>query len=90
MCTCDFCTTYDKYMWAKVSECKCGCHTSDGPSGHDSLCCEFPNVFIKDNPYTDLKPASYYREILDKMEEEEYRFMDELLNDPEFRKEIGL
>jgi hypothetical protein len=52
-------------------ECKCGCHTSNDIVGHDSLCCPYPNGKKKDNPYTDLKPASYYNEILNKMYEED-------------------
>lgn len=90
MCKCEFCTTYDKYKWAKASECKCSCHTDNTPAGHDSLCCEFPNAFVKDNPYTDLKPSSYYKEILDRMEDEEEIEVDKMLNDPEWRKEAGL
>ena len=33
-------------------------------TGHDSLCCEFPNGKVKDNPYKELEPARYYKEIL--------------------------
>jgi len=51
-------------------ECKCGCHNSDEPTGHDGLCCEFPNGRRRENPYTDLKEAKYYKEILDKWDEE--------------------
>ena len=67
-CTCEFCTTYELYQWAVVMECKCGCHDSDGMTGHDSLCCEFPNGLRKNNPHKDLKPAAEYKAILDKLE----------------------
>lgn len=64
MCECDFCKTYDQYRWATIMECKCVCHDTDNPIGHDSLCCEFPNGLRKDNPYTELKSAEYYKSIL--------------------------
>jgi hypothetical protein len=70
-CQCQFCRTYDRYVWAVVMECGCGCHSDTGenkPSGHDSLCCEFPNGHKCDNPYTDLRTASDYKKILDLME----------------------
>ena len=59
-CKCDLCVNYDMYRWATIIECKCACHKSNGPSGHDSLCCEFPNGKAKDNPHKELKPASQY------------------------------
>lgn len=68
MCNCNFCKTYDKYKWAVVSECKCSCHTDDGMSGHESLCCEFPNGLIKNNPYKKLVSAKYYGKKLYNME----------------------
>jgi len=71
MCDCEFCKTHDRFRWATIMECKCGCHTSNDIVGHDSLCCPYPNGKKKDNPYTDLKPASYYNEILNKMYEED-------------------
>ena len=64
--TCNFCTTYNLYRWAIIMECKCSCHDSTDITGHDSLCCEFPNGKRKDNPYNDLKPARHYKKILDK------------------------
>ncbi len=64
-CNCNFCRTYNRYRWAVVMECKCGCHDSGVPlTGHESLCCEFPNGKKSDNPYPDLKPAKVYKEIL--------------------------
>lgn len=69
-CTCSFCTNYDKYKWAVIMECPCHCHISEGIVGHDSLCCEFPNGKRKDNPYKELKTASYYMEILNEFEKE--------------------
>jgi hypothetical protein len=47
-------------------ECKCVCHDDQHPSGHDGLCCQFPNGKRKDSPYNNLKPASEYKKILDK------------------------
>jgi len=44
-------------------ECKCACHDSTSITGHEGLCCEFPNGKRKDNPYTDLKPAKEYKKI---------------------------
>ena len=67
-CECTLCTNYHRYKWATIMECKCGCHDRDEPSGHDGLCCEFPNGRRKENPYTDLKEAKYYKDILDKWE----------------------
>ena len=92
MCKCEFCTTYDKYKWAVIMECGCGCHTDDGITAHDGLCCAIPNGLKKNNPYTDLQPASYYREILDKIEneKEDDEERERLFNDPEWRKEAGL
>jgi len=42
-------------------ECKCGCHTSDGMTGHDGLCCSLPNVLKKNNPYKNLEKAEVYQ-----------------------------
>ena len=71
-CQCDFCRTYERYIWATVLECGCECHLGDDlrPSGHNRLCCEFPNGKKKDNPYDDLFSASKYKKILDIMEED--------------------
>tara|TARA_R110000868_G_scaffold401649_2_gene677259 strand:- start:1269 stop:1643 length:375 start_codon:yes stop_codon:yes gene_type:complete len=49
-------------------ECKCGCHTGDGMTGHDGLCCSLPNGLKKNNPHKNLKEAKYYEKILDKWE----------------------
>ena len=62
-CNCDFCKTYDKYKWAMIMECKCGCHNDNGINGHDSLCCEFPNGKKKNNPYNELKNAKDYKNL---------------------------
>jgi len=59
-CKCQFCQTYEKYKWAVVMECKCGCHTGDGMTGHDGLCCEFPNGLKKNNPHKDLLSVAEY------------------------------
>ena len=64
-CNCTHCKTYPLYKWAVVSECGCGCHTGDGMTGHDALCCSLPNVLKKNNPHKNLKEAKYYRGILD-------------------------
>jgi hypothetical protein len=50
-------------------ECGCACHDDDGMSGHDSLCCEFPNVLRKNNPHKDLLPLKEYQAMMDKFEE---------------------
>lgn len=60
-CECKFCKTYNKYKWAVVMECGCGCHTSDGLTGHDGLCCEVPNALKSNNSHKDLKPLDYYK-----------------------------
>ena len=69
-CTCKFCTNYELYKWAVVMECKCGCHESDGISGHEYLCCEFPNALKKNNPHKNLQPAAYYLNIIAETEEQ--------------------
>jgi hypothetical protein len=69
-CKCEFCTTYEFYKWAVIMECGCGCHNGDGMTGHDGLCCEFPNGLKKNNPHKELKPLKYYKDILDKWERE--------------------
>ena len=63
-CNCNFCKNYDKYRWAIITECPCACHTCEEISGHDGLCCEFPNGKRKDNPYKKLKPAAFYKKII--------------------------
>jgi hypothetical protein len=72
-CTCTFCKNYDKYRWAVIMECGCGCHSSSGIDGHDGLCCEFPNGKKKDNPYKKLKSKAFYEKILKKWEEDCYK-----------------
>lgn len=69
-CNCLFCTTYEKFKWAEIMECGCGCHTGDGMCGHDGLCCSIPNGLKKNNPFNVLEKASKYQEILNKMENE--------------------
>jgi len=69
-CPCTHCVNYNLYKWAVILECGCGCHTSDGMTGHDGLCCSHPNGLIKNNPHGGLKAAKHYREILDKWEAE--------------------
>lgn len=64
-CNCYFCEIYDKYRWAVISDCKCGCHNDDDVIGHDSLCCEFPNGKKKDSPYKKLKASKHYKKLLD-------------------------
>lgn len=70
MCNCEFCQTYNKYKWAIVMECKCQCHKADGITGHDNLCCEFPNALLINNPHDDLKHSGYYLDILKRFERE--------------------
>lgn len=69
-CKCVHCTNHDLYRWATIMECKCICHDDPHPLGHDGLCCSYPNGKRKDNPYSDLKPASEYKKILDEWERE--------------------
>ena len=64
MCKCIFCETYNKYKWAVVMECGCSCHDDDGMSGHDSLCCEYPNGLKRNNPHEELMSVEYYRDEL--------------------------
>jgi hypothetical protein len=63
-CQCKLCLNIDKYRWATVMECKCVCHDSDGLSGHESLCCEYPNVLKRNNPYMDLLSSNCYNKII--------------------------
>ncbi len=60
-CECRICKTIDKYRWATIKECPCYCHSSEGISGHDSLCCAYPNGKKKDNPYSELEAAETYK-----------------------------
>lgn len=50
-CNCDFCKTHERFKWAVVMNCKCGCHEDDGMSMHDSLCCSMPNGLKSNNPF---------------------------------------
>ena len=61
-CNCEICQNIDKIKWATVNECKCGCHEMDGETGHSSLCCAYPNVLRKNNPYKDLEKLEVYTE----------------------------
>jgi hypothetical protein len=65
-CNCTHCVNYEFYKWAVVMECWCACHTSDGMTGHEGLCCSVPNGLKKNNPHENLKEAKYYKDILDK------------------------
>lgn len=67
-CGCKFCQTYELYQWAVVMECPCHCHDEDGMTGHDGLCCEFPNGLRRNNPHKDLLPAKDYLKILNEFE----------------------
>jgi len=69
MCECDFCQTYDRYKWAVVMECCCGCH-DDGLIEHDTLCCGIPNALRRNNPYNDLQSSEYYKTILKQIKDE--------------------
>jgi hypothetical protein len=60
-CQCTFCKIHPYLKWATVMECKCGCHTGDGMTGHDGLCCSLPNVLKKNNPYKNLEKAEVYQ-----------------------------
>jgi len=42
-----------------------------GISGHDGLCCQFPNGKKKKNPYESLLPSVEYGKELNKMDREE-------------------
>lgn len=70
-CQCNLCTNIDKYRWATIMECKCCCHDSDDVTGHDSLCCEYPNGLRRNNPYKDLLPAKHYGQIIHNILEKE-------------------
>jgi hypothetical protein len=60
-CECNFCKAHDKYRWATIMECGCYCHTADGVSGHDSLCCAYPNGLKRNNPHENLGKAETYK-----------------------------
>ncbi len=68
-CTCSFCKTHDLYRWAVISECPCGCHSNEHITGHDGLCCPFPNGKHKDSPYTELDPSKRYLALLQLLED---------------------
>lgn len=63
-CSCTHCVNYELYKWEVVMECGCSCHDRDGMTGHDGLCCSFPNGLKKNNPHENLKEAKYYKTIL--------------------------
>ena len=50
-CDCRLCLDNNKRRWQMIENCQCTCHDSDQPSGHDGLCCEFPNGRKKENPF---------------------------------------
>jgi len=60
-CQCTFCKIHPYKKWATVMECKCICHTRDGMTGHEGLCCSLPNVLKKNNPCRKLEKAEFYR-----------------------------
>jgi hypothetical protein len=70
-CKCTHCINYEFYKWAVVMECGCGCHKSDGMTGHDGLCCSLPNGLKKNNPHKHLEKAEYYKKILDDWNKDE-------------------
>ena len=49
MCNCTFCQNYDKYKWAVVMECKCGCHDEKGITAHDEFDDPVYNVGLYDD-----------------------------------------
>jgi len=69
-CTCKLCKVHDKLRWATIAECKCACHDDERPSGHDSLCCAYPNGVRTNTPYGELNSAQYYKDISNKALEE--------------------
>ena len=70
-CSCKMCYNYRRYKWAVIKECPCGCHNKSDPTGHDGLCCEFPNGRRSDIPFKKLESASFYKKILDKWDKEQ-------------------
>lgn len=69
-CKCTHCKNYPLYKWATIMECACECHTDKDITGHDRLCCEFPNGKKKDNPHKNLKSVEYYKGILNEWNKE--------------------
>ena len=63
-CGCEFCVAHDKYKWAVVMSCGCGCHNDDGMCGHEALCCEIPNGLQKNNPYPELVDKELCKNII--------------------------
>lgn len=49
-CGCEECLKYYYQIIKVVKKCKCVCHDDLFPSGHDGLCCEFPNTYRKGLP----------------------------------------
>lgn len=43
-CKCDLCLSYEKEKAKDILNCGCICHTDQTMIGHDSLCCQCPNV----------------------------------------------
>ena len=78
-CQCTHCVNYELYKWAVIMECPCLCHSDDGVTGHDSLCCEFPNGLRKNNPHKVLEKAEVYRKILNDWERDtDNKMMEEM------------
>ena len=67
MCGCKICKITDKFKWATIRECYCGCHSIRGIFGHDSLCCAYVNGKEYKNPYKKLGKAKYYETKLNKI-----------------------
>lgn len=64
-CQCTFCKIHPYLKWSTIMECKCACHTSDGITEHETLCCSLPNVLKKNNPYRNLEKAEVYKKQID-------------------------
>lgn len=69
-CSCEICKTYQRYIWAVVMECKCGCHDGDGMCGHDRLCCSIPNGLRRNNPFQDLESLEFLQKEMNRFDEE--------------------
>lgn len=61
---------HDKYRWAVVMSCGCGCHTDDGVTGHVALCCSIPNGLKRNNPekYKDLEDIEVCKQVISDFE----------------------
>ncbi len=68
-CGCVYCTEHEKYTWAVVMKCGCSCHTDDGMTGHESLCCEIPNGLKVNNPFPELQDKEVCKKIISDFED---------------------